>query len=178
MTQTPKQCRSGRRCEPQTRKEAIDCLAHHSELSLPQMCERAGLDYNRMAKSCSLHEKRVPHFDEVALLTINSARDQQDRNLVAVKFLNFELGGLFVAMPSSDATGDEFFGAMTAATERLSAMGREIHEALRNDGEVDAAEETRILAKTHAMHEQIATIESMVKARRKSQQLKAVERSA
>jgi hypothetical protein len=162
-TRTPKECRSGRRCDPRTLKEAVDCLAHHSALTLPQICERSGLDYNRMAKACSLYEARVPRIDELIALTANSADDPRDRNLVAVRYLANSLNLAVVSLPAVQTDMPDFFGAMTAATEKLSAMGHELHESLR-DGRIDAEERARVKATTQAMHEQVATIDAMAEA--------------
>jgi hypothetical protein len=181
MTQTPKECRSGRKCEPRTLKEAVDCLAHHSALSLPQICERSGLDYNRMAKACSLYEARVPRTDELLALTINSADDPRDRNLVVMRYLAGQLNLAVVTLPAITAEHPEFFGAMTATTERLSGLGRELHESVRNDGQVDGDELARIEACGQAMHEAVATVVGMARAahRAAAQQvppLRAIER--
>lgn len=171
-TNTPKACRSGRKCEPQTLKEAIDCLAHHSALTLRQICERSGLDYNRMAKACSLYESRVPRIDELLAMTANSADEPQERNVVALRYCLHSLNLGLVALPSMASEHPEFFGAMTSATERLSAMGRELHESVRNDGQVDDDELARIQARGRAMHEAVATVVGMAEAAHASRELR------
>lgn len=167
MTTTPKQCRAGHHCDPQSFKEALDCLGHHSALSLRQMCERTGLNVNRVAKGCSLYDAdHMLRVDEIVALTLNSADDPRQRNVVAIRYVCRQLSGAFVQLPTGwDAEQDAFLGAMTASTERLSEMGREIHDSLRNDGQIDAEELRRIKARTHAMHEQVAKVEALAEAR-------------
>jgi hypothetical protein len=166
MTQPPKQCRAGHPCEPQTLREACDCLAHHSSYSLPQMCERSGLDYNRIAKSTSLHNtKHRPSLDDILVLTLASADEPSQRNYVVVRYLLRQLGGAFVLLPAARPETDAFLGVLIEATERLSAMGREIHESLRDDGEFDADEHARTHARVARMHEQISVVGAMVDER-------------
>lgn len=44
MTNSPKSCRSGQTCEPETLREALHCQVHHShELGCKQIAERLGM---------------------------------------------------------------------------------------------------------------------------------------
>ena len=160
MNQTPKQCRSGHACDPQELKEALECLFQHSALSGVQICARAGLDYNRMAKACSRYSDRVPRFDEIIALTRNSADDPHHWNFVVVRFLLRQVNCALGHLPSAHADHPDFFGALTTATERLSAIGRELHESMR-DRRLDAGELLKVKARTAAMHEQLALIDAM-----------------
>ncbi len=162
MTQTPKECKTGERCKPQTVADAIDCLGHHSPNSLAEMCVRTGKNVNRMRKVFSLYDELFRlKVDEVAPFTIASADEPDDRNTVLIEFLCRQLGGAFVLLPRVNAENGEYFSATAQMLERVSALARELSESLR-DNKIDANEHGKLRQKAHDLHQVVAQIEAML----------------
>ncbi|MGE3519249.1 MAG: phage regulatory CII family protein [Vicinamibacterales bacterium] len=162
MTGTAKQCRSGRSCEPTTFVEAVDCLAHHSENSLATIAERIGRDPNYLRKAASQYDTGQPWRGDLTVpVTLASADDPRDRNLVLVRYQARAVGCALVVLPTVAVEHAEFFGAITKTLERVSDLANEIHESLR-DNRINDDERVRLVSRTQALHEEVARIDAMV----------------
>lgn len=149
-TNSRKQCRQGERCEPRTVDEGRDCLGHHSEYGLPEMCERLGTNLNRARKQFSLYDDEHTLRDrEVVAYTLASGDTRETRNYALIDVMCQLLGGMFVPLPRIDAEGHqdvvrhseqvikEFGEALAAAGQAVSGGSVTATGAERFEREAD-----------------------------------------
>lgn len=142
MTSSPKNCRSGQRCQPVTLREALHCQAHHSDTRLDELARRLGISASTLANAVNPDDDTsllAPrHYERLLGLTHD--------NLTLVAFLASLQHAVVYPVPRGEveaqtaATVKEFGELLTAhaqahADHRLTRaeadeIGRQGHEAI------------------------------------------------
>jgi hypothetical protein len=135
MTSTRKQCRTGEAaCRPSTLKEALDCLAHHSDRTVAQMAEAIGhTTAGTLGKQLSLHdEDNYPPVRLVVPLTLVSKND------AVVRYLAEAVGGRFVreSIDASPVDGAGVARMLREFGELLEAVSAAMADGRVTDDEV------------------------------------------
>lgn len=96
MTESLKHCTSGRRCEPQTLREALYCQSHHSVMRLDEIARRLGMSANSLADAVNPFGDgsilAAKHFERLIELT----RD----NIALARFISRECGAVVYVLPT------------------------------------------------------------------------------
>jgi hypothetical protein len=138
MTTSPKACRTGQPCAPTTFVEAVDCLAHHSAVSLGEAAGRIGRDPNYLRKACSAYADTHPlRGDLIVPLTL--AFD----NPVLVAYLAQACGGVFVRVPQVQVGTTDLVDQAGRAMQRFGVVLQDVSLAV-TDGKVTAEEADRV----------------------------------
>lgn len=99
MTETPTNCRLGRRvCDPRDTAEFIHCLARHSHVSSARLSSEANLRHDAFLRQTD-GTPGAPCKTSVALLTFLTNRTRDHRAIAA---LARDCGGVFVALPPDE----------------------------------------------------------------------------
>ena len=157
-TTSRKLCRNGDRCTPQSFVEAVDCLAHHSDLSLAQIAERIGRDANYLRKACSQYDDAHPFRGDL-ILPLTTVTD----NDVVLRYLVGERGGMFVRCPDAGLDRDvyEAFAGVAKELGDDSSLLRRILD----DGVVSAAELAQAKAELNETVEAVFAVLAVLTAR-------------
>ena len=138
MTSTRKQCRSGEvPCRPDSLKQALDCLAHHSDRTVAQMAEAIGhTTAGTLGKQLSQYDDdNYPPMRLVVPLTLASGND------AVVRYFAEAVGGRFVRESADGAPVD---GAGIARMLREFSELLEAVSAAMADGRVTDDEVARV----------------------------------
>lgn len=141
-TTTRKRCLRGHEhCRPDSIKEALDCLGHHSDQPLAVIAERVGRVVGTLAKECSLYDdEHVPPLRLVVPLTRASGND------ALMRYLAEACGGLFIRVPEATAAGD--VAALASIVREFGELLEEVSHATA-DGRVTADELARVRHEAH-----------------------------
>lgn len=150
-TTTRKRCLRGQEhCRPESIKEALDCVGHHSAQPLPVIAERIGRVVNTLAKECSLYDdEHTPPLRLVVPLTLASGNDALIRHLAEA------CGGVFFRVPAQA----EVSANATAIARIVREFGQLLEEVAcaTADGVVTLTELTRV---RHEANDVMAAIAS------------------
>jgi len=136
-TTTRKRCLRGHdHCRPESVKEALDCVGHHSAQPLPVIAERIGRVVGTLAKECSVYDDdHVPPLRLVVPLTLASGNDALIRHLAEA------CGGVFFRVPVVAAVQD--VSALATIVREFGELLEEVSTATA-DGRVTADELARV----------------------------------
>lgn len=139
MIQGRKSCRSGRSCEPRTLVEAIYCLVHHSDLSLPEIAEAIGKRPGYLSDAANPDLETV-NFQAACLVPAMRAT----ANLIPLQFMARQLGCVVIALPPAAEDAADIRQRFMGVVKELGDVSAEIERALSGDQQIDDAEFTRI----------------------------------
>jgi hypothetical protein len=158
-TRSRKECLAGRPCEPATIVEAIDCVAHHSSVTLEQIAERIGRSVNYLRKATSAYDDAHPfRADLIVPVSLASA------NAAIVRYLARAVGGAYVPLPSAAlASAGEFLSAAHAVQD----FGRtlETFAQITADNDITNEEADRFARQAQETIEAILQLAAAVRAR-------------
>ena len=157
-TTSRKLCRTGHRCTPQSFIESVDCLAHHSDLSLAQVAERIGRDANYLRKACSQYDDAHPFRGDL-ILPMSTVTG----NDVVLRYLVGERGGMFVRCPDAGADRD-VYEAFAAVAQELGDDSSLLRRIL-DDGVVSAAELVQAKRELAETVEAVLAVAAVLEAR-------------
>lgn len=151
-TTTRKLClRGSAHCRPDSVKEALDCVGHHSDQPIAVIAERVGRVVGTLAKECSLYDdEHVPPLRLVVPLTLASGND------ALIRYLAEACGGVFVRVPVGAGVGD-----VAAVAAIVQEFGEFLGEVARTtvDGRVTADELARV---DHEAHDVMTAMAALV----------------
>jgi hypothetical protein len=150
-----KTCRSGRRCEVRSLSEAVDCVAHHSDLPLREIAERIGKGENYLRSACSQYDDS--HKFQAELIIPITASTQ---NFAILDYLERAVGRVAIRLPDQASRGDVFERTADLARELGHAV-EEIWQALA-DGHVSNDEAERVRLEIHHLQTAAAALEACV----------------
>lgn len=157
-TTSRKLCRSGRRCEIRSLPEAIDCVAHHSDLSLREIAERAGKSETYLRSACSQYDDSHKFQAELIVpVTVASG------NTAILDYLERMVGRIAITLPTVEL-GDttDLFTPMAEIAQEIGHMAAAIQAAFR-DHHLAAEEMDRIDREIHHAHEALARLEALLR---------------
>lgn len=137
-TQSRKACRAGHTCQPQTFAEALDCLAHHSDVPLTQIAERVGRDVNYLRKATSQYDEAHPFRGDLIVPVTRAAN-----NFVLLDYLESQVGRIAIALPGAEPGRQDLLAHQLAVVREVGEDAAAIERAL-HDGRVDAIELPRL----------------------------------
>jgi hypothetical protein len=152
MLKNRKACRAGDSCEIRSLDDALYCLGHHSELSLPQIAERAGIPPRYL--SDALNPYRSSHRVQLGWLVPLLTASQ---NPAPVRYLAEAIGYRVepVRALQHDTLGEEGLDVV-AEVGRFAAL---VRQALA-DGHVDSREREDLRRGLTAIRTQLAEVEA------------------
>lgn len=152
-----KACRSGQRCEIHSLEEAIDCVAHYSDLTLRQIAERVGKSESYLRAACSQWDDGH-HFQAALIIPLTAAT----RNFALLDYIERQVGRVAIAIPEGVGRGDVF--------ERTADVMRELGEAIEAircslaDGRVETCEAARVQKEIADLQQAAAALQACVLA--------------
>jgi hypothetical protein len=119
MTTSRKLCRSGAHCQPATLKEALDCLGHHSDITVRQMADRLGhVTEGTLGKQLSLYDDdNYPPLRNLVPLMNAASND------ALIEYLARSVGGVFFRPMVSGADGEQLGRTVREFGELLQCHG-------------------------------------------------------
>lgn len=150
-----KACRSGRRCDVRSLPEAIDCVAHHSDLPLREIAERIGKSETYLRSACSQYDDS--HKFQAELIVPITAATQ---NFALLDYLERAVGRVAIRLPDQAGRGD-VFERTADLTRELGHAIEEIRQAL-SDGHVTSDEADRVRREIHHLQTAAAALEGCV----------------
>lgn len=139
MIASRKLCRSGQPCEPRTLVEAIYCLVHHSDLSLPEIAEAIGKRPGYLSDAANPDLETV-NFQAACLVPAMRAT----HNLIPLQFMARVLGCVVIQLPPASTDSADVRQRFMGVVKELGDVSAEIERALAGDNQIDEAEFTRI----------------------------------
>lgn len=135
-----KSCRSGSPCEPRTLGEALYCMVHHSDATLPEIAEGIGKRAGYLSDAANPDCDTV-QFQAVCLVPAMRVAN----NLSPLRLMARQLGAVLVQLPDVADSGDaDIRRRFMAAAKELGDVSAEIERALSGDDAIDGPEFERI----------------------------------
>jgi hypothetical protein len=102
-TTSRKACRAGQGCDVRSLPEAIDCVVHHSDLSLREIAERIGKGVNYLRSASSPYDD-THKFQAELIIPITVCT----QNFAILDYLERAVGRVEIRRPDEAGRGDVF----------------------------------------------------------------------
>lgn len=156
-TTSRKLCRSGRRCEIRSFAEALDCVAHHSDLTLREIAERVGKSENYLRAACSQYDDSHKFQAELIVpLTIATG------NFALLDYLEQAVGRVAIVLPR-ETTQSEYFDLIVSLAREFGEAATEVQRAV-GDGHVTPEEADRVHKEIQDVHAAAAKLDAAIAA--------------
>lgn len=156
-TYSRKTCRSGRRCEIQSLADAIECVAHHSDLPLRELAERIGRSPDYLRAACNPYDD-THRFQAHLIVALTAASG----NFAIVDYIEWALHRVAFSLPLAPGPG-ELFDHTADIVHKLGASLEAIRAATK-DGRITADEADHVRHHIYEVHSSAAALEACIVA--------------